>query len=149
MNVRFRHDKRFNRGRGFLESMSLAAARLTGSLCCDAMNQLKRDVACFLIARRAVEGCFIGLGLLKGLQFYLGLKEHEFYKQYPISWYVAVACGLGFIVSLVYSVKKAYDMHPNIQLRSKSNEILEGVLADPDYKHWHQEAKRLLDERKT
>jgi hypothetical protein len=113
------------------------------------MNQLKRDFACVLIARRAVGGSFIGLGLLKGLQSYLGLTEHEFYKQYPISWYVAIAFGLSFIVSLVYSVKKVYDMHPNIQLRSKSNEILEGVLADPNYKLWHQEAKRLLDERKT
>jgi hypothetical protein len=113
------------------------------------MNQLKRDFSWFLIAKRAVGGCFIGLSLLKGLQFYLGLKEHEFYKQYPISWYVVVVFGLGFVVSLVYSVKKAYDMHPNIQLRTKSDEVLKGVLADPDYKLWHQEAKRLLNERKT
>ena len=113
------------------------------------MNQLKRDFAWFLIARRAVGGCFIGLSLLKGLQSYLGLMEHEFYKQYPISWSVVVVFGLGFVVSLVYSVKKAYDMHPNIQLRSKSDEVLEGVLADPDYKLWHQEAKRMLNERKT
>ena len=113
------------------------------------MNQLKRDLAWFLIATRTVCGCFIGLGLLKGLQFYLGLQEQEFHKSYPISRYVAIAFGLGFIASLVYSAKKAYDTHPNIQLRSKSNEILEGVLADPDYKLWHQEAKRLLDERKT
>ena len=113
------------------------------------MNHLKRDFAWFLIARRAVGGCFIGLGLLKGLQFYIGVNAHDFYKQYPISWYVVVVFGLGFIVSLVYSVKKVYDMYPSIQLRSKSNDILRCVLADPDYKLWHQEAERLLNERKT
>jgi hypothetical protein len=113
------------------------------------MNQLKQDIAWFLNATRIIGVCFIGLGLLKGLQLYLGLTEHEFYKRYPITQYVAIAFGLGFIVSLVYSVKKAYDMHPNIQLRSKSDEVLEDVLADPDYKLWHQEAKRLLNERKT
>ena len=111
------------------------------------MNKLKRDIVQFVIGMCAVGACFIGLALLHRLRLYLGLEEREFYAHYPISWYVVMALGIGFIVTLVFSVKKAYDLHPNIQLRSKPDEFLEGVLADPEYKPWHKEAERLLAQR--
>jgi len=119
------------------------------SLASKAMKKLKSDNARFLIGITAVNACFVGLYLLKRLQLFLGLKEREFYEQYPIGWYVAIALGIGFIASLVLSVKKAYDANPNIQLRSETNEILENVLADPDYEPWHKEARRLLEKRKA
>lgn len=113
------------------------------------MSQLKRDIASFRTAIRVVSWFFVGLGVLRGLQFCLGLTEREFYRLYPAGRYVSVALGLGFIISLLYSVKKVYEMHPKIQLRSKPTEVLESVLADPDYAMWHQEAKRLIDKRKS
>lgn len=111
------------------------------------MNKLKRDNVRFLTGMCAVAACFIGLALLHRLRLHLGLEEREFYEHYPVSWYVATGLGIVFIVTLVFSVKKAYDSHPNIQLRSKPDEFLESVLADPEYKPWHKEAERLLAQR--
>ena len=111
------------------------------------MNNLKRDEARLLTGISTNRVCFVGLDLLKSMQLLLGLREREFYEQHPISWYAAIALGIGFVASLLFAVKKACDTHPNIQLRSKANEILENVLADPDYEHWHKEARRLLEKR--
>ncbi len=111
------------------------------------MNKLKRDKANLRGGISANGACFVGLGLLKSIQLLLGLREREFYEQYPISWYAAIALGIGFVASLLFAVKKARDTHPNIQLRHETNEILENVLADPDYEPWHKEARRLLEKR--
>ena len=81
------------------------------------------------------------------MQLLLRSRDREFYEQYPISWYAAIALGIGFVASLLFALKKACDTHSKIQLRSEANEILENVLADPDYEPWHKEARRLLEKR--
>ena len=90
---------------------------------------------------------FLGLGLFKLVQVIAGLGEQEIYKKYPASWWIVITMGFIFIAGLIYSVKKTVDIHPNIQLRSKPDEELKRVLADPEYEPWHQEAQRLLDQR--
>ena len=79
-----------------------------------------------------VLGSFLGLGLFKLVQVMLGLGEQEMYEKYPASWWIVVSMGLIFIVGLIYSVKKTVDIHPNIQLRSKPDDELKKVLADPE-----------------
>ncbi len=101
-----------------------------------------------LILGMAVVGvCFIGLGLLKFVQWICGFEEQEFYKQFPASWYAVVTLGLGFTASLIYSAKKAFDTNPNTQLRHAPDAKLRELLADPEYAFWHNEAQKLLDKR--
>ena len=83
------------------------------------MNKLVRDAGRLAVGGFTVAACFSGLAILHQIRLHLGLEEHELYAQYPSSWYAAVALGLGFIASLIFTVKKAYDTHPNVQLRSK------------------------------
>ena len=111
------------------------------------MNRLKRDQLRFLRGMLVVAVCFMGLGLLKLVQWICGFEEQKVYTQYPAGGYVAVTLGIGFILGLIYSVKKALDTHPTIQLRRKPDDILQNVLADPEYASWHEEARRLLDKR--
>ena len=112
------------------------------------MNKLVRDTRRFLTGCCIVAGCFLGLALLHQIRLHLGLEERELYTQYPACWYAVVTLGFGFIASLIFTVKKAYDTHPNIQLRSKPDDMLESVLSDPEYTPWHKEARRLLTLRR-
>ena len=112
------------------------------------MNKLKRDIKLCVGGQLAVVAGLVGLGLFKLVQILCGLGEQEMYKQYPASWWVVVSLGLIFIAGLIYSVRKTVDIHPNIQLRSKPDDVLEKIIADPEYRPWHQEAQRLLDQRK-
>lgn len=111
------------------------------------MNKLQRDTQRLIRGAGVVGLCFVGLGLMALVQWICGFEEQEFYKQYPASWYVVVTLGFGFIAGLIYSVKKSRDTHPNIQLRTKPDDVLHSVLADPDYGPWHKEAQRLLSQR--
>jgi len=111
------------------------------------MNKLNRDILLRGIGQVVVAASFVGLGLFKLIQIIVGLGEQEMYKKYPASWWIVVTMGALFIVGLIYSVKKTMDIHPNIQLRFKSDEHLKKVLTDPEYEPWHQEAQRLLDQR--
>ena len=111
------------------------------------MNKLQRDIRLRIGGQMAVAGSFVGLGMFKLAQVLTGLKEQELYKRYPVTWWIAVILGFIFIAALFYSVKKTMDIHPNIQLRSKSDSILKQVLADPEYALWHDEAQRLLNQR--
>ena len=112
------------------------------------MNKLVRDTRRLAVGGFTVAACFSGLAILHQIRLHLGLEEHELYAQYPSSWYAAVALGLGFIASLIFTVKKAYDTHPHVQLRSKPDEFIERVLSDPQYAAWHKEAKRHLTPRR-
>ena len=78
----------------------------------------------------------------------MGLTQHEFFDMYPVSAFIAMPLALIFLGGLFYAVKKTFDTNPRIQLRSESDEVLESVLADPDYQLWHREAERLLDQRR-
>jgi hypothetical protein len=112
------------------------------------MNQLKRDIKLLQIGNLVALCSFLSLGLLAlARKVFLRLSEQEFYRQYPIGWWVVVILGLCFMVSAVYCIKKKLDIHPNIQLRSKPDEYLESILADPEYQFWHEEAQRLLEIR--
>lgn len=111
------------------------------------MNKLQRDQNRLRLGTHSVLVCFLVLGMLKIVQLGLGLKEREFYVQYPIGWYVAAAFGLGFVLSLLYSIQKAMSVDPSIQLRSKSIDFLKEVLADPEYRQWHSVAKMLMDQK--
>ena len=113
------------------------------------MNKLQRDTRVLIIAQLAIAGFFVSLGILKAVRVHLRLTEQEFYRQYPLGWWVVVILGFGFIASLLLAVKKSVDTHPNIQLRKKPDQILEDVLADPSYSPWHAEAARLLEQRRT
>ena len=111
------------------------------------MNKLKRDILLRSIGQMVVAGSFVGLGLFKLIQIIAGLGEQEMYEKFPASWWIVVLMGFIFVAGLFYSVKKTMDIHPNIQLRSKPDGELRRVLADPEYKPWHQEAQRLLEQR--
>jgi len=69
------------------------------------------------------------------------------YQQFPITGWISIIFGLLFMLSLIYSVKKVVDTHPNIQLRSKPDEELIKVISDPELKMWHEEAHKLLNQR--
>jgi hypothetical protein len=112
------------------------------------MNKLHRNLKLQKYVKITTGVCFAMLGLMALLRNVLGLEEQEFYEKYPAGWWAVVALGFTFLASLVYAAKKTADTHPNIQLRSKSDEVLENVLADPEYELWHHEAQRLLDHRK-
>jgi len=112
------------------------------------MNKLARDIKLRAYGQTANCGSVLSLGLLKLVQVLLGLEEQEFYDKYPVSWWIVVSVGFIFIASLIYTIKRTLDVHPNIQLRSKPDDVLKGVLADPGYQLWHQEAHRLLNKRR-
>ena len=90
---------------------------------------------------------FVALGLLKAVQILMGINEKQFYTHHPSGWWFVVTLGFIFMASLAYGTKKIIDTHPNIQLRSKPDQVLQSVLADPEYAPWHAEALRLLDAR--
>jgi hypothetical protein len=112
------------------------------------MNKLQRDIILRAYAQVVLTGSFVCLGLFKLIQILSGLSEQDMYRRHPASWWIAVSLGFLFISALVYSVKKTVDIHPDIQLRAKPDDVLLDVLADPKYKLWHQEAQRILDKRK-
>jgi len=91
--------------------------------------------------------CAVGGGPCKLVQMACGLEEQEFYRQRPADWWIVVAMGSGFIIGLAYVVRKNLDIDPNVQLRSQPDEVLKGVLADPDCRPWYHEALRLLNKR--
>jgi hypothetical protein len=111
------------------------------------MNKLIRDRRRLVIAATVVAGCTFSLGILKVVQLTFGLKEQEFYGQFPVAWYVVVTLGSGFTGGLLYSVLKMLSIDPNIQLRSKSDDFLKNILADKEYEPWHNEAQQLLERR--
>ena len=110
-------------------------------------NTIERDTRRLHQALKTVSASFIALAIFKGIQLLLGYEEQELYQAYPISWWIAVGLGFLFIGGLFYAVKKNYDLHPNIQLRSKPDHVLESVLTDPSFESWHDEAARLLAKR--
>ncbi len=111
------------------------------------MNKLQRDLKLLGYGQVAAALCFAGLGLLALVTHLLGLEEKEFYERFPAGWWVVVVLGFTFIGSLVFMAKKAMDVHPNIQLRSKPDDAIKQVLKDPEYEPWHNEAQRLLNMR--
>jgi len=113
------------------------------------MNKLSKNLVLRRYALATNGVCFVLLGLIALVRTVLGIEEQALYEKYPVSWWAATALGLAFALSLVYAVKKNVDVNPNIQLRSKPDEFLEGILADPEYQLWHEEANRLLDHRQS
>jgi hypothetical protein len=111
------------------------------------MNKLYKDILRHYLSILAIAGIFGGLAILKLIQVLLDLDEQEFYKRYPIGWWIVVILGLSFIAALIYSVIKKITIDPRIQLRDKSDETIQSILNDPDYELWHPEAQRQLDER--
>jgi hypothetical protein len=111
------------------------------------MNKLQRDVRRSKFAWYTNRATFALLGLLKLVQILMGIDEKQFYTQFPAGWWFVISLGFIFIASLVYGTKKVLDTHPNIQLRSTPDQVLQRVLADPEYAPWHAEAQRLLDVR--
>jgi hypothetical protein len=111
------------------------------------MNKLQRDEKLSNYTWGVLAVSFLGLGFLKIIQVFLGLEEQEFYRQYPAGWWAVVSLGGLFIASLLYGVKKSLDMDPNVQLRSKPDDVLLSVLRDPEYEPWHSEARTLLMKR--
>lgn len=112
------------------------------------MSALKRDIRLLSYGWIVVIVHLVLAALLRLARFAIGLEEYEMYDDYPITWWIVVSLGFTFIASIIYSVKKIFDVHPNIQLRSKSDDVLANVLADPEYRLWHREAQKLLNDRR-
>ena len=64
-----------------------------------------------------------------------------------VGWYLVVVLGIGFMVGLLYAIKKSMDINPNIQLRSKSDEEIQNILNEPGYVPWHPTAELILAQR--
>ena len=89
----------------------------------------------------------MALGCIKLVAWVMGISEKQFYAQYPFGWYVVVALAFGFMAGLFYTVKKTMDIDPSIQLRSKSDDEIRGILDDSGFVPWHATAERILLER--
>lgn len=111
------------------------------------MTRIERDFRRHAFGQKVLAVSFIGLAVSAAVRWILGISERELYDRYPWSWWIVITLGAGFIWGLFYIVKKKYDLHPNIQLRRKPDEDLHQILADPDYRLWHEEAQRLLNIR--
>ncbi len=111
-------------------------------------NKLQKDIQLHRYSFYITIATLVGLLLLKIVQMSIGIDEQEFYKKYPLGWYLVLFLGFSFMGSLIYGVKKSMDTHPNIQLRKKSKEELKSVLDDPDYYLWHDEAQNLLEKKR-
>ncbi|MBT3373977.1 MAG: hypothetical protein HN742_24725 [Lentisphaerae bacterium] len=111
-------------------------------------KQLKLDLRRRTLGQLATAGSFAAVVLFQVLVRRLGLTEAQFYDKYPASPWIVMPLGLIFIGGLLYTAKKTIDTNPKIQLRSRADDVLESVLADPDCELWHREAQRLLDKRR-
>jgi len=111
------------------------------------MTRIERDLRRHAFGQKVLAISFVGLGLSAAVRWLLEISESELYDRYPWSGWIVITLSAGFIWGLFYIVKKQYDLHPNIQLRRKSDEYLHQILADADYEPWHYEARRLLTVR--
>lgn len=112
------------------------------------MTPIEKNIRRFVFGQKVLALSTIGLFLSAAARWLLGLSEAELYEKYPWSWWVVITFGMGFMWSMFYMIKKQYDLHPNIQLRNKTEEYLESIAANPDYEPWHDEAITLIAQRR-
>ena len=111
------------------------------------MNTLIQDYKRWRAGTLLTGFCFTALGVLKFFSWIGGLTEQQAYRQYPMAWYLVVVLGATFMIGLFYTVKKALDINPNVQLRSKTDDELRAILNDLGYAPWHSAAKKILEGR--